>query len=147
MAKKLIPFLQKNAPSVSTQASGVPALSSKGPKNSGDGKIVDHGALGDLHYEIYERGVIHVFNDNRPGPDTLRFKKDLYIFEDEVKRVEFDKMGDGEYLIKGSGDNDHLVFSKENGEIKISLKKREFEIMATLKNILNRGKKLTGGSR
>lgn len=147
MAKKLIPFLQGKTSAPVQKTPGTPALSSKGPKNSGDGKIVDHGVLGDLNYEIYERGVIHIFNDNRPGPGTLRFKKDLYIFEDEIKKVDFNKMIDVGYEIKGSGDNDHLVFSKENGEIKISLKKREFEIMDTLKNILNNGKKLTGGLR
>jgi hypothetical protein len=140
MSKKLIPFLSSKQKGPTP--AGAPGLSSMGPKKSDDGKIVDHGNLGNLNYEIYERGVIHIYDSN------LRFKKDIYMFEDELKRLNLEKMSDGgEVMIKGSGDNDHLVFSKESGEIKISLKKSEFEVMDTLKNILNKGKKLTGGSK
>jgi hypothetical protein len=46
-----------------------------------------------------------------------------------------------EILISGSGENDHLVFSKEDGELTISLRKRDFEIIGKLKGILSRGKK------
>ncbi|MBE3085862.1 MAG: hypothetical protein IMZ64_06560 [Bacteroidetes bacterium] len=136
MSHKTIPFIKPN------QSPGGPALDSKGPKKSSDGKIVDHGTLAELDYEIYERGVIHIFNKD------LQFKKDIYIFEEEIRRIKFDQMSDGEVKeIKGSGDNDHLILTKENGDVKISLKKREFEVLNMLKSILNKGKQKLGGSK
>jgi hypothetical protein len=136
MSQKIIPFLNKK------NSLKVPVLFSMGPKPSKDGKIIDHGVLGSLEYEIYERGVIHIFDK------SMRFKKDIYIFEDEIKKAKIDNMDDGEeYEIKGSGDNDHLVFSKIDGDIKISLKKKGFEALNTLKNILNKGKQKLGGSK
>ena len=144
MSKKVIPFIKPGQKPLSPPASGNPVpLSSMGPKNSNDGKIVDHGTLGKLDYEVYERGVIHIFDK-----DGLRFKKDIYIFEDEIKKVNFEKLCDGEQnVINGSGDNDHLVFTKENGDIKISLKRREFEALGLLKSILTKGQQILKGGK
>ena len=136
MSKKVIPFIKSGQ-----QQS--PVLSSMGPKKSLDGKIVDHGTLGKLEYEVYERGVVHIFDKG-----GLRFKKDIYIFEDEIKKVNFVKLSDGEQqIIDGSGDNDHLVFTKENGDIKISLKRREFEVLGLLKAILTKGQSILKGGK
>ena len=134
MSNKLIRFIgKKNQP---VNPIGGPALSSLGPKKSDDGKIVDHGKLGNLDYEIYNRGVIHIFDK-----DGLRFKKDIYIFEEEIKKISFDKMIDGDCReIKGSGDNDNLVFSKKDADIGISLKRKEFKALELLKDVLNKGK-------
>lgn len=148
MSKKVIPFIKPGQKQQPPPGGNPVHLSSMGPKNSNDGKIVDHGTLGKLNYEVYERGVIHIFNDNRPGPDTLRFKKDIYIFEDEIKKIDFEKLSDGEQsIINGSGDNDHLVFTKENGDIKISLKRREFEALGLLKSILTKGQQILKGGK
>jgi len=140
MSKKVIPFIN---PRKDQQAAGTPALSSMGPKKSNDGKIVDHGTLGKLEYEVYERGVIHIFDK-----DGLRFKKDIYNFEDEIKKINFEQLSDGgQRHIDGSGDNDHLVFTKENGDIKISLKRREFEALGLLKAILSKGQSILKGGK
>jgi len=137
MSKKIIPFFKKSAPSSESPI----ALDSKGPKKSSDGKILDHGTLADLEYEIYERGTIHIFNKE------LRFKKDIYIFEREIKTVDFGSLQEGSpFIIKGSGDNDHFVFTKENGELKISLEKRKFEVIGVLQDIIKKGKdKISSG--
>ena len=139
--KKVIPFI-KSSPATQSPAPSSLALDSKGPKPSLDGAIVDHGKLGDLDYEIYGRGVIHIFDKN------FRFKKDIYAFETEVRSFNFQKLDEGQgFEIQGSGDNDHLEFTKDNGDIKISLKKRDFDAITMLKNILARGnKKLRGGN-
>ena len=142
MSSKIIPFLGGSKKTDKVPAPSM-ALDSKGPKDSKDGKIVDHGTLAQLEYEVYDRGVIHIFDKD------LRFKKDIYIFEDEIKKIKFEKMGDGEiHAIQGSGDNDHLVFTKQNGDVQITLKSRDFEAVTLLKSILNKGKQcLTGGSK
>ena len=131
--KKVIPFTKQDK-------NPVVALDSKGPKPSLDGKIVDHGSLGDLNYEVFARGVIHIYDH------YLRFKKDIYIFEDELRKLDFDNLSDGKSLtIQGSGDNDHLVFTKDNSDIKITLAKRDFNAISLLKDIIARGnKKLRG---
>ena len=142
MSKKVIPFIKpgQSQPGAVQQA-GIPVLSSMGPKKSNDGNIVDHGTLGKLEYEVYDRGVVHIFDKA-----NLRFKKDINYFEDEIKKLDFEKMIDGgEYTIQGSGDNDHLVFSKEDGDIKITLKRREFEALGLLKAILIKGQKILKG--
>jgi hypothetical protein len=140
MSKKVIPFIKP----VQQKFAGVPALSSQGPKKSNDGKIIDHGTLGNLEYEIYERGVIHIFESS----SSPLFKKDIYVFEDEIRGIDFDLLPEGEdHIIKGSGDNDHIVFTKENGDIKISLKHREFEALALLKSILTKGHNILKGGK
>lgn len=104
---------------------------SKGPKIRDKENIVDHGQIGDLSYEVYARGVVHIFDKK------LRFKKDCTLFDQELDELDFEKLKEGqEYLITGSGDNDDLTFKKENGDIKIILKVKEFEIINKLKNIL-----------
>lgn len=139
MSKKVIPFIKPGKQSV---AGGSPvALESLGPKKSDDGKIVDHGTLGKLSYEVYDRNVIHIFDK-----DGLRFKKDIYIFEDVIKSYDFERMLDGsEHLIQGSGNNDHLLFTKANGDIQITLKHREFEALGLLKSIITKGQRMLKG--
>ena len=140
MSKKILPFLNKKKSSGKDPGAPIP-LNSMGPKKSDDGKIVDHGTLSDLEYEIYERGVIHIFDKD------LRFKKDIHAFEDEVKGHDFQVMQEGDcFTIFGSGDNDHLTFTRENGDFKISLKKRNFEAIGLLQSILKKGKQKLGGN-
>lgn len=112
---------------------------SKGGKTTPANEIVvDHGSLGKgVEYEIYKRGVIHVFNKD------LCFKKDIDQFEDCLDKMTFEKLGEGESLtMEGSGDNDHLVFTVKDGELQVSLSKRGFAVINKLKSILNRGRNL-----
>jgi hypothetical protein len=107
MSKKVIPFIKPGQHQQAIQQVGT-LLSSMGPKKSLDGKIVDHGTLGILEYEVYERGVIHIFTGHAAPPKDLRFKKDINYFEDEIKKFDFEKLPDGEeYIIQGSG----IIFS------------------------------------
>jgi hypothetical protein len=131
-SRKFIPFVKEKKLE----------LVSKGSLDSSDGEIIDQGTLGKLKYEIYKRGTIKITSDD----NTLVFKKDINIFENEVRGLNFDSMLNtpssvNPQIIKGSGDNDHLVFSKVNGDIEISLKKREFSSIETLHNIIAKGKK------
>lgn len=139
MSDRLIPFVNKkrSGPArVKTSRTALP-LNSQGSKKTSDGDVLDHGTIGELKYEIYKRGVIHIFNDK------CRFKKDINLFEDEINKIDFDNMSD-DIVISGSGENDHLIFSKTDGELTIGLKKRDFEIIGKLKDILSRGKKKVG---
>jgi hypothetical protein len=121
------------------------ALVSNGPKKSNDGTIVDHGSLGDLDYCIYSRRII-IIRD--PENTDLVFKKDIDLFQTELGKIDFNSMVDGdEFVIKGSGDNDNIVFIKHAGEINISIRKREFSAVESLKNILSAGKKKLGNSK
>lgn len=105
-------------------------------KDSEDGEILDHGTIGELKYEIYKRGTIHIFNS------SFLFKKDCRMFEDRIDEINFDKMTEYEtYTIQGSGDNDDLQFYKEEGEIKIKLIKKAIPIVEKLRDILKLGKK------
>ena len=109
---------------------------SKGAKTRKKEEIKDHGKLGTLSYEVFRRGVIHIFDGD------LTFKKDAALFEDALDAIDFDAMADGEsHTIKGSGDNDNLVFRKERGVMDILLKKRGHDKIDKLKSILSRGKK------
>lgn len=114
-----------------------PSLQSKGSKKSSEGDILDHGTLGSLSYEIYKRGVIKIFNK----ADDLVFKKDISLFETEIVGIDFEDMMDA-IVIKGSGDNDHLVFTEVDGDIEMSLRKRGFHAIETLRSALTKGKKL-----
>ena len=110
---------------------------SKGAKTSSDGDILDHGKFGAMSYEVYKRGVIHIFKKN----SKLMFKKDCSIFEDEISEIDFDILSDGEeFVLEGSGDNDHLIFKKENGDISITLRKRGFKMIDKILETLNKGK-------
>jgi hypothetical protein len=128
MKAKFIPFKKKTKG---------PEMNSQGPTTSPDGNILDHGTLGDGNYEIYKRGVIKIFKDD------LVFKKDINLFDKEVSAIDFENLQDP-FIMKGSGDNDNLVFSKVEGDIQITLKKRGFKGIETLQAVLNKGKKLLG---
>ena len=111
----------------------------KGPKNSikanANGKVLDHGKIGNLDYEMYQRGVLHIFDDK------LRFKKDPDVFEDEVDKINFDNMQHGdEHVIEGSGDNPNLVFVCRGDDIKLQLRKKEFKTITMLRKLLGKAK-------
>jgi len=135
MSTKIFPFQKKS------DKSRVPALVSKGAKDTKEGEIIDHGSFDKLIYNIYKRGIIKI-------SDELGhvFKKDINIFETEVLKIDFAGMMEGQKItINGSGDNDHLVFSRVNGDISIDLHKREFAAIEKLRGILANGKdKLLG---
>lgn len=119
MTKALIPFKSKGA-----------------KKDSTDGAILDHGELGSLKYEVYERGVIHIFDDN------LMCHKDISRFEDEISRINFDEIEDGDSItVMGSGDTDNLIFRCVDGEMKIELSRRGFGAIEKLKTILKKSRK------
>lgn len=106
-------------------------------KATTDGKIDDHGTLGGLDYELYTRGVLHIKDKN-----GLCFKKDPDHFEEAIEDINFDAMvEDEETVIEGSGDNDNLVLTVKDGEIIMSLRKKEFKVIRKLRELINRGKK------
>ncbi len=110
---------------------------SRGPKKSNpdDGEILDHGKIGTLKYEVYKRGVIHIFSN------SLTFKKDCDTFEDEIDDLNLEDMEVGGHaMIKGSGDNDHIVFQNGEDGIEIKLEKRGHDLVAQLKSLIHRGK-------
>jgi hypothetical protein len=137
MPTKIFPLLHK---------SGKPqdqALISRGAKDTKEGEIIDHGAFDKLSYEIYRRGIIKI-------SDELGhvFKKDINIFETEVLKIDFAGMTEGQkIMINGSGDNDHLVFSRVNGDVSIELHKREFAAIEKLRGILASGKEKILGTK
>lgn len=104
-------------------------------KNAAKEDIVDHGIIGKLSYEIYKRGVIHIFDKK------LTFKKNIEPFEDEIEQLDFDSLTEGQNLVmKGSGDNDNLVFTLKDGELEVSLSKRGFAVIDKLKDVLSKGR-------
>ena len=109
-------------------------------KTTDNGKVVESGNLGTLLYEVYKPNpqfaVINISNIEK----TLAFKKDALKFETELSKLDFKNMKEGDVLsLKGSGDNDDLVFTFKDGELEVSLKEREsFPIITKLKDILKR---------
>jgi len=99
-----------------------------------EGEVIDHGTIGGLHYDVFKRGVIHI-----KDKVSKCFKKDIDQFEECLDSFDFDDMGDGEeFFIAGSGDNDDLIFLKKDGEIHLSLKKKNFSVVEKLKNIVKK---------
>jgi len=134
MRKKIIPFVNGQTPEKKASKSVPPFdIKSKGPKESLDGSIIEHGDMGSLNYEIYSRGVIHIFNK------TLRFKKDLELFEEIILNTDFNRLK-YPHIIEGSGDNADLIFSRKNKEITLSLraKKRIYNGIERLKAIVKK---------
>jgi hypothetical protein len=121
----------------------VPFLPKGGKPDTQDG-ILEQGTIGNLSYEVYKRGNIHIFDKAR----TTIFKKDCGLFEDALADAKIDKMSDGDSReIKGSGDNDTLVFKCVNGDIEWSLKKRSYPMLERLHGLLNKGKKSKNGTK
>jgi hypothetical protein len=115
-------------------------LSSSSKNNPGsEPEVIEQGSLGKLQFKVYKRGtgdVLHIFNKE----ETLNFKKDCSLFEDEIKKLNLDEMLDGESLsIKASGDNDTLVFTCAEDDIEISLERPSYPMVEKLRGIL-RGK-------
>ena len=143
MTTKFMPFGKKKTSEENSKKTL--ALVSKGPKKSDDGNIIDHGSLGDLEYKIYSRGVIIILD---PENTDLVFKKNIDLFQTELEKIDFNTMVDvDESVINGSGDYDNIIFIKHAGEINISIRKREFSAVESLKKILSAGKKKLGNSR
>lgn len=116
----------------------IPFRSKGGVETPIDGKIIDHGTIGGLHYEVYQRGVVHIFNDDK----SMLFKKDCDLFEDQISKLDLSSMRIGDRkVIPGSGDNDNLVFSCGDGDIELKLEKRTYPLVEKLRNILGKGKK------
>lgn len=98
--------------------------------------VLDEGKLGDLEYKIYSRGVIHIFDSD----EKFLFKKDCVLFEETMNELNLNSLIEGNCRkITGSGDNDTLVFTCNNGDIIISLEKPEYEMISKLKEILLKG--------
>lgn len=148
MSVKLLSF-RKDKNAKAPVAAGPLALDSKGSKSTQEGEVIDHGDMvsqaGTLKYEIYKRGLIKIWRQGDAGC----FKKDINLFETELLKTDFDSLAEGqEVILKGSGDNDHLVFSKVNGDIVITIKKREFAAIELLQKVLSKGKqKLISASK
>lgn len=120
MKSKIIPFKGKT----------------KKSQNNEDGNIIDSGDFGKLKYKVFSRGVIHITGNN------LAFKKNIDSFEQAIDDLDLEGLSEGEEkIINGSGDNDHLVFVKKNGDIEISLKKRQYEVIDKLKNMLSKNRR------
>jgi hypothetical protein len=105
-----------------------------------DGQVLDSGTIGDtLQYSIYARGVIHIYSPN----DGLLFKKDPDIFEEELRKIDFNSFKEGqEAKISGSGDNDDLVFKLADGKIELHLEKKGMGVIQKMREIISKGKKI-----
>lgn len=118
MSKKIIPFVKGGT--------------------SSDTVVDEEGSIGHLKYKVYKRGVIHVIDENK----GLIFKKDPDLFEDAVNQLKLNSLKDGETaVIKGSGDNDDLVFECTNGDIDMRLEKKSYGMVSKLKKIFESAKK------
>ena len=116
---------------------------SKGEKK-GKESAIDHGKIGSLDYELYQRGVIHIYDKK---DSKFRFKKIPTLFEGAIDGLHLEKLKDGEEtFIEGSGDNPNLIFKKKDGDIELLLRKKEYGTISKLRNILKKaiGKKKTG---
>ena len=107
---------------------------SKGPSKKNN-NLIDSGKIGTLTYEIYDYGdgvgSVHIKKGN------LCFHKNKDIFEDEINDFNFDELQNKkEHRINGAGDSDHLVFKYKDGDVDISLKKREYDTIKKLKEKL-----------
>lgn len=111
-------------------------IRSEGPKQSIDEDILDHGSIGDLHYEINHRQVIHI--SDKKG----HFKKDADSFEEALNKLDLESLQEGESLtITGSGDNDDLVFTMKEGDLKLSLAKKGFGVVEKLRGLISKSRK------
>ena len=108
----------------------------KSSKKEKDSTIVESGDIGDLSYIIYKRGTIHILQGN-----DLVFKKDIYQFEEDLSRINFEEILNKDTVtIPGSGDNDNLIFFKEDREVKIRIEKKKLPIIQKLLDIIKKGK-------
>lgn len=121
----------------------LPQKTSRVDKESG---IDEKGKIGDLDIVVYDRGIIHIFNEKKyPG---LKFKKDPELFEEEIEDIDFNKLNEDDSLtIEGCGDNDHLVLTIKDGEVIPSLKKREHGVIKKIKEFINKGKQRKKGKK
>ena len=95
-----------------------------------------------LRFHITKYHTVHIHSNA-----GCLFKKDISIFEQELDDLKLEELDIGQsHIIKGSGDNDHLVFTRTDDDIQISLKKRGFETIEKVKNLLHKKSK-KGGSK
>lgn len=105
----------------------------KQPAKDESGVVIETGTLGNTSYKIYKRGVIHIYDGK------LTFKKNMDEFEKVLNAIDFDEIQDGDtHVIKGSGDNDNLVFTRKDGDFVISLEKRGFDTIQKLRGLLGK---------
>jgi len=110
---------------------------SLGENEKEDKSIIDHGKIDDLNYEVYTRGSVHIIDKK-----GLIFKKDPLLFEEAIDQLDLDSLKDGkEAIIEAAGDNPDLIFKKIDGDIKLSLRKKEYGTINKLKNVLKKAKK------
>lgn len=97
--------------------------------------IFEEGKLGALDYKVFKRGVVHISSKG------FVFKKDVDLFETEVSALDLNNMKEGkEKRIKGSGDNDDLVFRCKSDDIEVTLEHKQYSTVEKLKGILFRGR-------
>lgn len=103
-----------------------------------EGIFIEEEPLGNLTLKTYNRGgigVVHVFGEDK----KVRFKKDPVSFDKALDRLGLEDLDEGtETMIEGSGDNPDLIFKKENGEIVVSLRRKQYKAIAKLRDVINR---------
>jgi len=118
----------------------IPLIKSKiKTTKSADKAVLEEGKIGDLTIRVYQRGVIHILDSN-----GLTFKKDPEEFEKQIK-----SLGDNfkEAVIQGSGDNDDLVLEQKDGDLKITLRKKEHGLITSLKKFVEKAKAIKKESK
>jgi hypothetical protein len=99
--------------------------------------VAETGNFGKLKYTVFKRGNLHIYDEKK----NLTFKKDCGAFEDQIEDMNLDSLTEGESkTIKGCGDNDTLVFTCAEGDIKISLEKRKYSMLTKLRKLIKKGK-------
>jgi len=100
-------------------------------KDTAEGTIVESGTIGDLNWEVYSYGTIHIMQNGRV------FKKDCDLFEKELDEVPDNAL---RHVIKGSGDNDNLVITQVDGEYVAHVEKSGHMIVEKLRELVTKGK-------
>jgi len=99
--------------------------------------VAETGNFGKLKYSVFKRGNLHIYDEKK----KLTFKKDCGAFENDIEDMDLDSLTEGETkIIKGCGDNDTLVFTCAEGDIKISLERRKYNMLTKLKKLIKKGK-------
>lgn len=116
----------------------IPFRGSKCKIKSTEGTIVESGTIGTkpaLTWEVFAPyGTIHIYDKN------LTFKKDCDKFEDELAKIPLNLKVGQKHVIKGSGDNDDLIITNEDGEYRLSLTRRGIAVVEKLKELISKAK-------
>ena len=118
----------------------IPFIRTAGAQSSPDGDLVETGTVGNLKYSVYKRGVIHILDKD----EKRAFRKDVDLFEDEINKAAtaLDTMPpDQEHVVKGSGDNDDLVFKYDDGgDVTLELRRKGLRIIESLRNLVSKAR-------